>query len=187
MIRTGIFGGSFNPIHHGHIGLAQHILAQQLVDEVWLMVSPQNPLKQQTDLINEDIRLTMAQKAVEHIHGIEACDFEFRLPRPSYTWNTLQKLEEQYPQRKFSLIIGADNWLVFHRWAHHEDLLQRYPILIYPREGSNVDRTALPNNAMLLDTPLFPYSSTEIRERLAAGEFPADLIPDTVAEILRKM
>ncbi|MBR3858064.1 MAG: nicotinate-nicotinamide nucleotide adenylyltransferase, partial [Bacteroidaceae bacterium] len=113
MKRIGIFGGSFNPVHLGHTALAAYICGQGLTDEVWMMVSPQNPLKQNLELLDEDIRLEMLRLAVVDYPELKACDFEFHLPRPSYTYHTLQALHEAYPEYEFSLIIGEDNWQYF--------------------------------------------------------------------------
>ncbi|MBQ3361376.1 MAG: nicotinate (nicotinamide) nucleotide adenylyltransferase, partial [Prevotella sp.] len=153
MIKTGIFGGSFNPIHVGHVALAQAILRQCGLDEVWLMLSPQNPLKQETDLLDDQLRYEMAQKALEGVEGIKACNYEFRLPKPSYTWNTLQHLTEDYPDREFILIIGGDNWAQFERWRCLKDILRHHRVIVYPR--GNVIGT--------IDVPLINVSSTEIR------------------------
>ena len=110
MIKTGIFGGSFNPIHNGHISLAKQLKEKAGLDEVWLMVSPQNPMKQQADLLSDEVRLQMVRLALEHETGIVASDYEMHLPKPSYTWNTLQALSRDYPDRQFMLMIGGDNW-----------------------------------------------------------------------------
>ena len=118
MIRTGIFGGSFNPIHNGHIILARQLKERAGLDEVWLMVSPHNPLKQHAGLLADEARMEMARKAVEGEAGIVASDYEMQLPRPSYTWNTLQALSREYPDREFVLMIGGDNWKLFDRWYH---------------------------------------------------------------------
>ena len=106
MIRTGIFGGSFNPIHKGHISLAQQLRKRAALDEVWLMVSPQNPLKQTADLLDDHLRMEMARLALEGVEGIVASDYEMHLPKPSYTWNTLQALSKDYPDREFVLLMG---------------------------------------------------------------------------------
>ena len=133
MKRVGIFGGSFNPIHLGHTALAAYICEQGLVDEVWLMVSPQNPLKQNRELLDEQERLTMARLATAPYPTLKACDFEFRLPRPSYTYHTLQALRKAYPNCEFSLIIGEDNWQCFSRWYRGKDIARETPIIVYPR------------------------------------------------------
>ena len=118
-MKIGIFGGSFNPIHTGHVALAQAVLKQCELDEVWLMVSPLNPLKRNdSDLLDDSLRYQLARKALEGINGVKACDYEFRLPKPSYTWNTLQQLSKDFPDHRFCLLIGGDNWAHFERWRH---------------------------------------------------------------------
>ena len=171
MRSIGIFGGSFNPIHNGHIALAQAVLRQCALDEVWLMVSPQNPLKQDSsDLLADDLRLQLAQQALEGVEGIEACDYEFHLPKPSYTWNTLQHLSKDYPDHTFILLIGGDNWAHFERWRHWKDILRHYDIIVYPRE----------NHIGTIDVPLLDISSTEIRRRVRDGESIEGLVPASI-------
>ena len=125
----------------------------------------------------------MVQCALTSIKGAMASDFEFSLPRPSYTWNTLQALEHEFPEREFTLVIGADNWKLFHKWAHYKDILQRYHIIIYPRPGFPIDKGLLPHNVTLLQMPLFPYSSTEIRQKIVNKESISDLLPSDVMNI----
>lgn len=165
---TGIFGGSFNPVHLGHTRLAQWIVAHGYADSVWLMVSPQNPLKPAADLLSEDLRYELAQIATRDIEGVEASRFEFDLPRPSFTYRTLEALHRAYPSEEFALVIGADNWLCFDRWARSADIVARYPILVYPRQGYTVSATP-PSGVTLMPAPLFPYSSTQVRQALATG------------------
>ena len=185
-IRTGIFGGSFNPVHKGHIALAKKILEQGLVDEIWLMVSPQNPLKHEKDLMNDQLRLKLARLAIRNISNVKVSDFEFHLERPSYMVNTLNELQKAYPKRQFSLIIGADNWKVFPLWFHHEEILQNFPVIIYPRENYPVQADALPTGVQLLDADIFPVSSTEIRKRLEAGQDTSEWVTEPVRkELLR--
>lgn len=176
----GLFGGSFNPIHLGHIQLAKHILRLIHLDEIWLMVSPQNPLKQSSTLLDDQLRLKMAQKALQDEPKIKACDYEFHLSKPSYTWNTLQALSKDKPDTEFTLIIGADNWQVFNHWAHHKDILNNYHIAIYPRVNAYIDINTLPSNVILLNTPLYNVSSTEVRQRISKGLPINNLIPETI-------
>lgn len=183
---TGIFGGSFNPIHTGHISLAREVLRQGLAEEVWLMVTPQNPLKRQEGLANEQTRLQMARRAVKDMEGIEVSDFEFHLPRPSYTWDTLQALDKAFPERTFALIIGSDNWAVFDRWAHSGDLLRDYSIIIYPRTDYPVGGK-LPANVRLLQAPLFTVSSTDIRRRVRRREDISGLVPASILDEVRSI
>lgn len=178
----GIFGGSFNPIHNGHIALCKAFLEQCDIDEVWLMVSPQNPLKQNVELLDDDLRLSLTQKALEGEERIKACDYEFHLPRPSYTWNTLQSLSNDYPHCRFTLLIGGDNWTCFDRWYRSEDILSNYQIAVYPRSGSEIDAMQLPPNVSLINTPLFDISSTEIRQRVAAGQNISGMVPESILE-----
>lgn len=181
MIRTGIYGGSFNPIHNGHIAIAKAMLSLGAIDEVWFMVSPQNPLKQAADLLDDNLRLDMTRHAVEGIKGIKVSDYEFRLPRPSYMWNTLQHLSHDYPDRQFYLLIGADNWQVFDRWYHANDIISHYPIRIYPRRGYDIDTASLPPTVTLVDTGLYDVSSTQVRDMIRHGENPSLLIPQSIA------
>ena len=184
-LRTTLFGGSFNPIHNGHIRLSRHLIDKGLTDEVWLLVSPQNPLKQKQGLLDESLRLELAEMALENEPHIHASDFEFSLPRPSYTWNTLCELSKAYPERSFSLLIGADNWLIFDKWAHTDDILRNYPILVYPREGYPIDPASLPASVQLIDAPTFPYSSTQVREALSAGKDCSHMVPAVIAQRLK--
>ena len=176
MLKTGIFGGSFNPIHNGHIALAKAALEQCGLDEVWLMVSPQNPLKMQTDLLADDLRYEMAQKALEGVEGVVASDYEFGLPKPSYTWNTLQQLSKEEPNRQFTLIIGGDNWAHFERWRRWKDILRHYQIAVYPRN----------QYIGTFDAPLIDVSSTEIRQRIAQGESVQGMVPDGIISLVKK-
>lgn len=182
-IRTGIYGGSFNPIHNGHIAIARAMTTRAGLDEVWLVVSPQNPLKLAGSLLADGKRLLMAQTAVADCPGIKASDYEFRLPRPSYMWNTLQSLSRDFPERDFTLLIGADNWAVFHRWFRADDIVAHYPIAIYPRTGYPIDTASLPPNVKLIDTGLYDISSTQVRELIARGGDITGLVPDSVVPL----
>ena len=178
--RTAIFGGSFNPIHRGHIALADFVVQGGWTDEVWLLVSPQNPLKAAAGLLPEQLRLALAQQATENYDRIKVSDFEFHLPRPSFTYKTLAALRESHPDRSFQILIGADNWLCFDRWAHHEELLRDYELLVYPREGYDIHTASLPPNVRFVPAPLFPFSSTQLREMLLRGEDLSGILPQEI-------
>jgi len=177
MRKVGIFGGSFNPIHTGHIALAQAVQKQCGLDEVWLMVSPQNPLKRNdSDLLDDSLRFEMVQKALEDVDGVVACDYEFHLSKPSYTWNTLQHLVKDYPDYRFVLLIGGDNWAHFQRWRHWQDILWHHDIIVYPRD----------QYAGTIDVPLLDVSSTEIRQMVRAGESIEGLVPDSIIPLVEQ-
>ena len=182
-MRIGIYGGSFNPIHKGHTELAAYIVQQGLVDELWLLVSPLNPLKQgeTSDIAEYEHRLSMARLAAEDIEGVKVSDFEKNLPLPSYTITTLGELHKAYPEHEFVLVIGADNWERFPRWYHAQEIIDTYSILIYRRPGCEMDETLLPLSVQVVDTPLYDISSTEIRESVKKGRMPLKWVDRKVA------
>ena len=185
-IKTGIYGGSFNPIHNGHIALARHLLHEAELDEIWFVVSPQNPFKVQQQLLADDKRLLLVRKALAPYPQLVASDFEFSLPRPSYMWHTLQGMSAQWPDRELHLIIGADNWLCFDRWYHADDIRRTYPIIIYPRQGYDITPADLPQGVRLVNTPLYNVSSTEIRADIAAGRDISGKVPSTILSEVEK-
>lgn len=177
--KVGIFGGSFNPIHTGHIALAKSLCQQAGLDEVWLMVSPMNPFKKEaTDLLTDKLRLEMAEQAVADEPKLKACDYEFHMPKPSYTWHTLQALSQDFPNVDFTLLIGGDNWVSFDKWFHHEDILSHYPIVVYPRKGCDIGK--VPSGVTIVETPLLNISSTEIRQRIKEGKSIHGMVPDSI-------
>ncbi|KAA6310709.1 Nicotinate-nucleotide adenylyltransferase, partial [termite gut metagenome] len=139
-MKTGIFCGSFNPIHIGHLALANYICEYEEIDEIWFVVSPQNPLKQQTDLLDDKLRMELVETAISEYPRFHASDLEFGLPHPSYTINTLDRLKETYPQKIFYLIIGSDNWSIFNKWKEPERIIAENQILIYPRPHYPIDK-----------------------------------------------
>lgn len=170
-MKVGIFGGSFDPVHNGHIRLAEYVLQHTDLDEVWLMVSPLNPLKPQGYVASDKERLDMARLAVEDIPAIKVSDFEFSLPIPSYTYNTLIKLKEAYPDIDFRLIIGGDNWAHFDRWRNPQEILDEFGVIVYPRPGEEIEESydtqrQTPNLQILHGAPEMPISSTLLRQLL---------------------
>lgn len=186
MLTTGIFGGSFNPVHNGHIELARRLLDLAGLDEVWFVVSPQNPFKRNERLLDDALRLEMVRLALAGEPRMTASDCEFRLPRPSYMWHTLQSLAEEYPDREFVLLIGADNWARFDEWFAAKDILANHHIVVYPRKGTRLDASSFPPGVTLADTGLIPGSSTEIRCLIANNQPIDGLVPPVVAEFIRK-
>ena len=187
-MRIGIYGGSFNPIHKGHMQLAASIVAQGMVDELWLLVSPLNPLKsgEVSDIAEYEHRLKMAELATEGIEGVKVSDFERHLPLPSYTITTLGELGKAFPEHEFVLVIGADNWERFPRWYHADEILANYQILIYRRPGCELNEKALPSSVQVVDTPLYDVSSTEIRESVKKGRMMRRWLDARVARYIKK-
>jgi nicotinate-nucleotide adenylyltransferase len=181
-IRTIVFGGSFDPVHIGHLSLAREVLRCGLAGEVWFMVSPRNPLKMDVNLTDEQLRYEMVQLALENETGMRASDFEFYLPRPSYTLNTLNKLSEAFPDREFTLLVGADNWEKFDLWYKGDEILSRYGIIVYPRGCE--DEPPLPSGVRWLPAKLYDISSTMVRAAIAAGNDIAGLVPATVVRFI---
>ena len=190
-MKIGIYGGSFNPIHFGHIGLAKWVTEHTDLDQVWLMVSPNNPLKDKTILADEQERLDAAKEAIrkteneklktENGKQILVSDFEFHLPRPTYTANTLRALAKAYPEHEFTLIIGEDNLNIFNKWREYQYILDNYRIFVYPRRdkagtqgatqpavGTQPREATLPakGTIFLTGAPYFDISSTELRKNL---------------------
>ena len=179
--RIGIFGGSFNPIHVGHIAIARELLTLARLNEVWFLVSPLNPFKKAaTDLLDDDKRLLMAQWALRGETRLKASDYEFHLPKPSYTWNTLRHLKADYPDKQFVLIIGADNWLAFDRWARPDYILSHFDIAVYARPDCPIDAASLPSRVHLYNMGLFDISSTLIRSRIREGLPVVGLVPPAI-------
>lgn len=186
MIKTGIYGGSFNPIHNGHIALAKAFLRQAALDEVWFVVSPQNPFKVNDHLLDDRWRLRLTKAALQGETRLMASDYEFHLPKPSYMWHTLQSMSREYPDREFTLLIGGDNWTTFHRWYHADDILSHYSLAVYPRKDNPIDTSTLPPNVQLINAELLDISSTEVRHRITKGQDISHLVPPRVAELITK-
>lgn len=188
-MRIGIFGGSFDPIHAGHVALARYALEHAGLDEVWLMVSPRNPLKESGPVASDADRLEMARLAVAGEPGIYVSDFEFSLSKPSYTWLTLESLRTAYPGHLFSLIIGGDNWANFGKWKNPEKILREFGVIVYPRPGERHDAPIQSEAVMLEGAPQMDVSSTEIRRLLSSCTPAAEvrlcrtLHPDVLAYI----
>lgn len=184
MIRTGIYGGSFNPIHEGHTTLGKALTEQGVVDELWFLVSPQNPFKVDLRLLDDYARLRLAKMAVEGMEKLEVCDLEMNLPRPSYMANTLAKLRQLHPDREFVLVIGADNWERFPQWYEYKEIIRHHRVIIYPRPGYTLQD--LPDWVTIAQTPLLDISSTSIREKIKNGAYDGEGLSPVVWEEIKK-
>lgn len=194
--RVAILGGSFDPVHNGHCLMATTVLRQNLADEVWLMVSPCNPLKEGLGKTPEEVRLQMVRLACRDIDGMKPCDIEFGLPKPSYTAETLRTLRERFPDTDFRLVIGSDNWLVFNRWREPEAIIGNAGVIVYQRPDYPVPNGFKPlasmppgwedNVTVIAGVPLMLVSSTYIRELARNGKQLDFLVPDAVADYIAK-
>lgn len=180
-MNVGLYFGSFNPIHNGHLIIANHILNETDLQKVWFVVSPHNPLKESASLLNEYDRLHLVQKATEDDKRLKAVDIEFSLPKPSYTIHTLVYLEEKYPDHKFCIIMGSDSYQNIKKWKNWEKITSNYRILIYNRPGFEV-KQPIPSNIQVLHAPLLEISATYIRELIKAGKSIRYLVPSVVEE-----
>jgi nicotinate-nucleotide adenylyltransferase len=185
-MNIGLYFGSFNPIHHGHLIIANHILNNAPLDQVWFVVSPQNPLKPAAGLLNEYHRLYLVQLAVENEPKLRASDIEFRLPRPSYTVDTLAYLQEKYPQHQFSLIMGSDSFQNIARWKNYEYILQHYPVYVYRRPGFEINNPPPAKCIMEVQAPLLEISATHIRKSIREGKSIRFLVPEKVLEEIER-
>lgn len=179
-LRTGIFSGSFNPIHIGHLALANWLCEFEGLDELWFLITPHNPLKSRRELIDDRLRLEMARAAIASYPKFRASDFEFSLPQPSYTIDTLRALEKQYPDRDFYFIMGADNWETIEQWKEYRTLIASYPLLIYPRKGFEINIPPSHPHIRKTDAPLMEISSTFIREAYRNGKDIRFFLPEPV-------
>lgn len=182
-MKIGLYFGSFNPIHLGHLVIANVMQDRTDLDEVWFVVSPQNPLKKQSALLHEFDRLKMVELAIADHFYFRATDVEFRMPRPSYTVDTLAFLSDKYPQHQFKLIVGGDNLTHFHKWKNHEVILEQYGLYVYPRPGEK----KLPEhpNIQYVEAPLMDISATYIRDSVNQGHSVKYLLPEAVEDYIR--
>jgi nicotinate-nucleotide adenylyltransferase len=184
--KTGLFFGSYNPIHVGHLMIANYMATFTGLKEVWLVISPHNPLKPKSGLANMYDRLEMAKLATENAPQLKVSDIEFKLPQPSYTIDTLTYLQERYPEKHFVLIMGADNLASLKKWKNYETLLKNYEIYVYPRPGAEVSEWKNHPAITFTDTPEMEISSTFIRKAIKEKKNVQFFVPDPVLEFIER-
>ncbi|MDR1861314.1 MAG: nicotinate-nucleotide adenylyltransferase [Bacteroidales bacterium] len=186
-MNIGLYFGTFNPIHLGHLAIANYIVEYTDIRELWFVVSPHNPFKQETSLLRDWHRLEMVSLAIGKDMRFRACDVEFRLSKPSYTIDTLAWLHDRYPSHNFSIVMGSDNLQSLHKWKNADIIMRDYRIIIYPRPGYPIEDTAKFNNITVTDAPLMEISATFIRKAVAAGKDVRYFMPPQVWNYIEKM
>jgi nicotinate-nucleotide adenylyltransferase len=181
-MKIGIYPGSFNPVHIGHLAIANYLAEYEYFDEIWFLITPQNPLKKKADLLDQDLRLALVKNAIQDYEKFKISTIEWDMPRPTYTVNTLQKLRALYPHNQFELIIGSDNWSTFHRWKDYQLILKNFKTLIYPRRGSDRFYLNHPNVRLAKEAPKIEVSSTFIRKALQEGKDVRFYMPESVRD-----
>jgi len=180
-MNIGLYFGSFNPIHIGHLIIANHILNETNLEKIWFIVSPQNPFKKSTSLLNEFDRLHLVRLAVQDDNRIKCSDIEFNLSKPSYTTNTLAFLSEKHPEHTFSIIVGSDSYQNLDKWKNFETIVSNYSIYVYKREGYEINKF-FENEPFILNAPLIQVSATQIRDHIKNGKSIRYLVPEIVRE-----
>ena len=179
-MNVGLYFGSFNPIHVGHLIIANYIIQNTNLEQVWFVISPQNPLKKSSSLLNEYHRLYLVQVSIEDEPSLKASDIEFRLPKPSYTIDTLTYLTEKYPSHKFTVIMGSDSYQNLPEWKNYQQLLKEYPVVVYERPGFKSENIYDGAHVDFLKAPLLEISSTYIRKIIREGKSIRYLVPEKV-------
>ena len=180
-MNIGLYFGSFNPIHIGHLIIANHVLNETNIERIWFIVSPQNPLKKSNSLLNEFDRLHMVRLAVQDDNRMKCSDIEFNLSKPSFTTNTLAFLSEKYPEHEFSIIMGSDSYQNLDKWKNFETIVSNYSIYVYKREGHEINKF-WGQEPTILNAPLIQISATQIRDHVKAGKSIRYLVPEIVRE-----
>lgn len=180
-MKVGLYFGSFNPVHIGHCIIANHVVNSTSLDQVWFVISPQNPFKHSSSLLNEYHRLHLVQLAIQQENKLKASDIEFTLPRPSYTIDTLIYLKEKYPQHTFSVVMGSDGFQNIDKWKNYQTIIENYDLYVYIRAGYSIEKEKF-KRLFILDAPLLQISSTHIREYVKQRKSIRFLVPDKVME-----
>ncbi|MBN1820919.1 MAG: nicotinate-nucleotide adenylyltransferase [Prolixibacteraceae bacterium] len=186
-LHVGLFFGTFNPIHSGHMVIANYLVEFTEINQLWFVVSPQSPFKKKNNLLDDFQRLELVHRAIGNDSRFRASNTEFNLPKPSYTIDTLTYLKEQYPDYRFSLIMGSDNLENFHKWKNYKTIIENYGIIVYPRPGFDRKKVISFKNITITDAPLIEISSTFIRKAIADGKDIRHFLPPKSWEYLDEM
>jgi len=188
-MNIGLYFGTFNPIHIGHLVIANHMAEYSNLDQVWLVVTPLNPFKKKASLLDNNHRYQMVVRAIEDYPKLKASDIEFKLPQPNYTINTLIYLQEKYPEHEFSIIMGEDNLKSFHKWKNYNVILENHHLYVYPRISNGVIETQFEGHEKIhfIDSPIMEISSTFIRGSIKNGKNIRPLLPEHVWQYLDEM
>ncbi len=191
-VSTALYFGSFNPPHKGHEGILQELHSRYAFDEICLVLSPQNPMKGKSDL-SEEIRLDMVRHWTDSLPFVHCSDIEFEMERPSYTYLTLRRFREKFPETPFAVVMGMDSFVQLHRWRNYEEIVRNHKFYVYPREGYSLSAEEVPvlrefprTEVVWMDAPLFPYASSLIRQALQQGKDVSDQVPEAVWTYIKK-
>jgi nicotinate-nucleotide adenylyltransferase len=186
-MKTGLYFGTFNPIHIGHLVIANYMLEFTALDQLWFVVSPQSPYKQKQSLLDDYQRLELVNRAIEDDDRMRASNIEFKLPKPSYTIDTLTYLQEEYPSHRFSILMGSDNLKHFHKWKNYDQIIENHSVLVYPRPGFSPENFKAHKNIHLVNAPVIEISATFIREAIKAGKDIRHFLPPGTWKYIEEM
>ncbi len=186
-MKIGLYFGSFNPVHNGHMAIANYFLEFTDLDKIWFIVSPQNPLKNKKSLLPDYQRLEILNRVVYNIENYEASNIEFNLPKPSYTIDTLTYLKEKYPKKDFVLLMGGDNIITLHKWKNYEQIVNNHQIYVYPRPNSNLEEYIKKYNIKIIEAPQMEISSSFIRKSIKDGKNVQFFMPPPAYEYITEM
>ncbi len=185
-MKIAVYSGSFNPVHNGHLAIAQKVLESHAAEEVWFLVSPMNPLKKESVLWPESDRLEMVKLALKDRQGMKASDYEFHFPRPTFTINTLENLKKDHTENDFTLLVGGDNLSSISRWYRYVQIISEFGLIVYPRPGYSMKKFINMPNVRILEAPMLEISATEIRKKILSRDSISGLVPPAVEEYISK-
>ncbi|NOR75808.1 MAG: nicotinate-nucleotide adenylyltransferase [Draconibacterium sp.] len=187
-LKIGLYFGSYNPIHIGHLAIANYIVEYTDIDQLWFVVSPQNPFKKKINLLDDYQRLDMVQRAIEDDDRMRASNIEFNLPKPSYTIDTLAYIKDRHPNYQFAILMGSDNLENFHKWKNYETIVENYGVIVYPRPGFDKSKVQFHKNITIVENaPLMEISSSFIRNAIQSGKDVRHFVPQKIWKYIEEM